>query len=155
MTQEQFKQEAQRLRPWLVGIARRYLGDTDEAEDTVQDVLLHLWQLVDELRSPLDALARVLTRNRAIDILRRRKPQVEITAIGHTAEEREDDERMEQMMRIIEELPPTQQTIIRLRHMEGMEMSQIATLTGMSEVAVRKALSRARQAILLKIKRKG
>jgi RNA polymerase sigma-70 factor (ECF subfamily) len=40
-----------------------------------------------------------------------------------------------------------QQTIVRLRHMEGMEMRQIAELTGSSEVAVRKALSRARKAI--------
>ena len=34
MTQEEFKEEAQRLRPRLMLTARRYLGD-DDAEDTV------------------------------------------------------------------------------------------------------------------------
>ena len=38
-------------------------------------------------------------------------------------------------------------TILRLRHLEGMEMNEIAVLTGSSEVAIRKALSRARQAV--------
>ena len=38
MTQEEFKEEAQRLRPRLMLTARRYLGD-DDAEDTVQDAL--------------------------------------------------------------------------------------------------------------------
>ena len=57
------------------------------------------------------------------------------------------DERYARVMQIIDTLPTLQQTIMRLRHVEGMEMSEIATLTGSSEVAVRKALSRARQAV--------
>lgn len=44
-------------------------------------------------------------------------------------------------------LPDKQQTVLQLRHMEGMGMADIAELTGSSEVAVRKALSRARQAV--------
>ncbi len=50
-------------------------------------------------------------------------------------------------MGIIESLPSLQQTILRLRHMEGMEMKDIAEIIGSSEVALRKALSRARQAV--------
>ena len=42
-----------------------------------------------------------------------------------------------------------QQTILRLRHIEGMEMSDIAEMTGSNEVALRKVLSRARQAVRL------
>ena len=58
MTQEEYKEEARRLRPALLLKARQYL-DEDDAEDTVQDVLLRLWQMVDELRMPIDALALV------------------------------------------------------------------------------------------------
>lgn len=50
-------------------------------------------------------------------------------------------------MKVIEALPDLQQTILRLRHMEGMDSKEIAELTGSTEVAVRKALSRARQAV--------
>lgn len=146
MTQEEFKEEAQRLRPRLMLTARRYLSD-DDAEDTVQDALLRLWQMVGELRQPLDALALRLTRNLCIDQVRRRKPTVMLTDSGGTDLADGDDERIERMMNVVSTLPDLQQTILRLRHLEGMEMNEIADLTGSSEVAVRKALSRARQAV--------
>ena len=145
MTQEEFKEEAQRLRPRLMLTARRYLGD-DDAEDTVQDALLRLWQMVGELRQPFDALALRLTRNLCIDKVRRRKPTVMLTDSSGT-DETDDDERIERMMAVVSTLPDLQQTILRLRHLEGMEMNEIADLTGSSEVAIRKALSRARQAV--------
>ena len=146
MTQEEFKEEAQRLRPRLMLTARRYLGD-DDAEDTVQDALLRLWQMVGELRQPFDALALRLTRNLCIDQLRRRKPTVMLSDSGGTDQADGDDERIERMMAVVSTLPDLQQTILRLRHLEGMEMNEIADLTGSSEVAIRKALSRARQAV--------
>ena len=146
MTQEEFKEEAQRLRPRLMLTARRYLGD-DDAEDTVQDALLRLWQMVGELRQPFDALALRLTRNLCIDQVRRRKPTVVLTDSGGTDQADGDDERIECMMAVVSTLPDLQQTILRLRHLEGMEMNEIADLTGSSEVAIRKALSRARQAV--------
>ena len=145
MTQEEFKEEAQRLRPRLMLTARRYLGD-DDAEDTVQDALLRLWQMVGELRQPFDALALRLTRNLCIDQVRRRKPTVMLTDSSGT-DETDDDERIERMMAVVSTLPDLQQTVLRLRHLEGMEMNEIADLTGSSEVAIRKALSRARQAV--------
>lgn len=144
MTQEQYKREARRLRPELLSTARRYL-DGDEAEDAVQDTLLRLWQMVDDLRCPVDAFAAVLTRNICIDRLRRRHVTVPLTDAG--PEEAPDDARIERMMAVVDTLPPLQQTILRLRHMEGMEMSDIADLIGTNEVALRKALSRARQTV--------
>ena len=157
MTQEEYKDEARRLRPRLLKTAQRYLHD-DDAEDTVQDVLLRLWQMVDELRMPIDALAMVLVRNYSVDRLRRMRPSQALSVhyeradetekgYGSATEGRESDERIERILTMIDALPTLQQTIIRLRHFEGMEMRQIAELTGSSEVAIRKTLSRARQAL--------
>ena len=146
MTQEEFKEEAQRLRPRLMLTARRYLGD-DDAEDTVQDALLRLWQMVGELRQPFDALALRLTRNLCIDKVRRKRPTLTLTDSGETDQAENDDERIERMMAVVSTLPDLQQTVLRLRHLEGMEMNEIADLTGSSEVAIRKALSRARQTV--------
>ena len=146
MTQEQFKDEARRLRPRLMELARRYLCD-DDAEDTVQDVLLRLWQMVGNLHQPLDALALRLTRNLCIDQLRRQRPSPILTAEQEQADDCDTDERIERVLTMIDALPTLQQTILRLRHIEGMEMREIAALTGSSEVAIRKALSRARQAL--------
>ena len=163
MTTETFKQEAQRLRPTLVGLALGILRDSDEAEDVVQDVLLRLWQMRDQLRMPIEPLAKVLTRNRCIDLIRRKKPSGELMpgqsppahSLSVAVFQEEDEarqERVERMMRVIETLPDLQQTILRLRHMEGMDSKEIAELTGSTEVAVRKALSRARQTVRDKFK---
>ena len=145
MTQEEFKDEVRRLRPRLVQTARRYLSD-DDAEDTVQDALLRLWQMVDQLHAPFDNLAIVLTRHLCIDHLRRQHPTLPQTDQSDDNDSG-DDERTERMMRIISTLPSLQQTVLRMRHIEGMEMREIASLTGSSEVAIRKTLSRARQTI--------
>ena len=134
------------MRPQLINQARRYLGDTDEAEDVVQDALLRLWQMREQLSSPLVRMAVVVTRNLAIDHLRRRRPRASLD--WAVAEEvPTTDERTERILAIVDMLPPLQQTILRLRHMEGMEMADIAELTGSTEVAVRKTLSRARKKV--------
>ena len=146
MTQEEYKEEVRRLRPQLLQTARRYLTE-DDAEDTVQDVLLRLWQMVDTLRMPIDALATVLVRNFCVDKLRRQRPSQTLTASYEQPDETETDERIERVLAMIDALPTLQQTILRLRHIEGMEMREIAELTGSSEVAIRKTLSRARQTL--------
>lgn len=151
MTHEEFKEEVRQLRAKLLHTARRYV-DEDDAEDVVQDVLLRLWQMVDELRLPIEGLAMVLTRNRCIDKMRRRRPLTEPSVLAYDGDDGDDgdDERIERMMSVIDTLPGLQQTILRLRHIDGMEMKDIAELIGSSEVALRKALSRARQTVRMK-----
>lgn len=146
MTVDEYKEEAARVRPQLLFMARRYMGDEEDAEDVVQDVLLKLWQIRDTLRQPMDGFATILVRNRCIDLIRRR-PERQAIRENMAEESHEADERIDRMMKIIDRLPTLQQTLIRLRHMENMEMKDMAALIGSNEVAVRKALSRARQAI--------
>lgn len=146
MTIEEYKDEVEHNRPRMLAIAQGYLKDDDEAEDVVQDVLLKLWQLLDSLRLPMGPLASVLVKNRCVDLIRRRQPMVEVPENVADCEPTHD-ERYMQVMQIIDTLPTLQQTVMRLRHIEGMEMREIAALTGSSEVAVRKTLSRARQTI--------
>lgn len=145
MTTEEFKGEAKTIRPQLFNLALRYLGDTNDAEDVVQDALLRLWQMHEQLHSPLERMALVVTRNLAIDYVRRRRPTETLELVE--VNESQEDSRIERVLRIIATLPPMQQTILRLRHMEGWEMADIAELIGSNEVAVRQSLSRARKAI--------
>ena len=151
MTPKEFKEVSIRFRPRLLQTAIRYLGDAEEAEDTVQDVLLHLWQISDQLKKKPDGLAMVLTRNFCVDKIRNRKTIIHGELPHDIIEEPVDEELLERTMNILKTLPFMQQTIIRLRHMEGMEMKDIAELTGSTEVAVRKTLSRARKAIAQKV----
>ena len=149
MTTDEFIKEAERIRPSLLLTAQRYL-EAEDAEDVAQDALLRLWNMCDELTPPMVSLARVVVRNLCLDKLRREKPLLRLDT--HETEDSPDEEvgqweRIERLMTLIEALPTMQQTILRLRHVEGMEYSEIARITGSSEEAVRKALSRARLAI--------
>lgn len=151
MTRSEYEIAMQRLRPALIAEANRYLGDADDAEDMVQDVMMRLWQMCSQLHNPVDGLARILVRNRCLDAIRRRKPREGIESlppvIGSGNNEKVEHERIEQMMKVVENLPDVPQTILRLRHMEGLEMKDIARLLQMEEATVRKALSRARQTV--------
>ena len=138
----------QRLRPQMKGLALHYLTDRDDAEDAVQDALIRLWQMHEQLQAPIDGLAKTLTRNICIDLLRRRHATLD-TILAAEAEQTEtaDHEQVERMMAAVDTLPQQQQTMLRLRHMQGMEMKDLAALMQMNEPALRKALSRARMAV--------
>jgi len=147
MTEEQYQEEVVTMRARLMMTARRYLTN-DEAEDTVQDVLLRLWQILPELHSPMEPLAHILVRNYSVDRLRRKRPTLQLSEAADATDSKTESERAERIMTIISRLPALQQTIFRLRHIEGMEMKDIAQLMGSTEAAVRKSLSRARQSII-------
>ena len=55
---------------------------------------------------------------------------------------------------MLDKLPPLQQTILRLRHIDGMEIGEIATLLHKEEAAVRQNLSRGRKTLRLWIIKK-
>lgn len=102
-----------------------------------------------DLHSPMAPLARVVTRNLCLDFLRRNPHVDDVALIGNTddTETAQRHEAVERMMDIVTELPVVQQTVLRLRHIEGREMADIANTLAMSEAAVRKALSRARMVV--------
>lgn len=149
MTPEEFQNEATSLRPDLLGEALRYVRRQDVAEDIAQDCLIRLWTMRGDLHSPMAPLARVVTRNLCLDFLRRNPHVDDVALIGNTddTETAQRHEAVERMMDIVTELPVVQQTVLRLRHIEGREMADIANTLAMSEAAVRKALSRARMAV--------
>lgn len=148
MDEAQYKDEAVRLRPAMMAVARRYLADSGEAEDVVQDALLRLWQLRGQVSPPVDMLLRVVVRNLAVDRLRRRHAQVSLDRVELADDATADDGRYVRVMRLMEALPSVQQVVMRMRHMEGMEYDDIARLIGSTPSAVRQMVSRARRTIL-------
>ena len=64
------------LAPWVLGLAFRILHDEDEAEEVVGDVFVKVWRHIhkhDPRRGPLVPWILSITRNRALDELRRRR----------------------------------------------------------------------------------
>ena len=144
------------MRPALLRMATHYTEDTDEAEDVVQETLLKLWFLRDRLSQyrNVEALALVITKHLCIN-RKRGKHLVTVsleeglTIIGEQSPERRlmDEERMQELLDMIATLPDLQQSILKMKHIEGMEVEEIARLTGSTPIAVRTNLSRARKKV--------
>lgn len=149
-------EKANEVRPRLLIIAQKIVGDDEEAEDIVQDALLRLWQLKSEDIRDAESMAKVITRNLSIDHVRRRHVMVDIDEGKLEIDEHaHDEEQIERIMNLINQLPTMQQTVIRLRHIDGLQMADIAKLTGTTEQAVRQSISRARRAILKNYNKQG
>lgn len=156
MELEAFKIQVGSLREQMLHQACQLTGDADDAEDVVQDVMLKLWyrrQELDNCRN-LRAFVFTLVRNAGIDFLRTRHtnaaslPDALNITDGHSPDgdlERKDE--MELMHRIICSLPSLQQTILRMKDIEGHETEEIAQITGCSPEAIRSNLSRARRRV--------
>jgi RNA polymerase sigma factor, sigma-70 family len=156
MKQEQFKNMVVPLRPKLLHYAKRIVENDDEAEDVVQEVFLKLWFMRDELDNynSIPALSMTMTKNLSINILRFRQKTradlLEATLIydspspHHKLEEKDE---VDKLMKIIDTLPNLQQSILRMKHIDGLETEEIAQLTGSTHEAIRVNLSRARKRV--------
>lgn len=153
MTLTDFEAMARRLRPAIVARSLSMTSDADLADDIAQDTLLRLWQLRDRLDTyrSVDALARVIARNLAVDALRSRGATVSIDALSVDVPDSEgadaqllDTEVRAEADTILASLAPAQQAVMRMRHTEGMEMDEIARALGTTPANVRVMLCRAR-----------
>ncbi|MFN0184633.1 MAG: RNA polymerase sigma factor [Aquabacterium sp.] len=78
----------------LLAIALRVLGDRSQAEDVLHEVMSALWaQRTPTLAAQPLSLAwlQVVTRNRAIDLQRRRRPEEPLQWVDASGEERAHD----------------------------------------------------------------
>jgi len=140
----------------LYRMAFRMMGNREEAEDMVQEAYVKLWKMRNELPSynSIEALAIRITRNLCLDGLRKRKTgleayksqevqKIEFDMNPHETLENKEDAEM--MHRLINTLPEPQRSLIHLRHIEGKEYDEIATMVNMNVNAIRVSISRARK----------
>ncbi len=137
----------------------RYLRDTVEAEDIVQDAMLKMWVLHDQLIGNAEAFASVLVRNLSLNRLRQLHRMQTLSEMDLLEMERLDadsrslqdtDEQVAQLMSLVEALPDRQKTILRLHDLEGMDYDEIAQVTGLSAASLRQTVSRARRLLRLR-----
>ena len=144
------------LRPKLYRFALAFTKRIDEAEDVVQEIGIKLWERRDELEAlhSVEAYAMSAVRNRCLDYARSPHNRMdEFAETYDTAHEQTPYQMVEQadmaafVRRLINRLPEQQQTVIRLRDIEGYELEEISKILGVNEGTVRTSLSRARQKI--------
>lgn len=142
----------EKARRHLLEKACSLLGNTEDAEDVLQDVFVKLWQQPQAL--PPKEMVSLLTtavRNQSIDELRRRRfrPAEFVEGIPDAVPDASDEQDIfPEVERIINAaLTPLQQDILRRHDMEGESYESIAETLHMQPTAVRMQLSRARKTI--------
>jgi RNA polymerase sigma-70 factor, ECF subfamily len=122
----------------VYAVALRVLQDTGAAEDVLQDIFMQLWRnpgAFDSSRGNMAAWLAVITRNRAIDSLRRRRPENDIADVVVSVEpdlasDAERSRAMEKVRSALEAMSKDQRSALEMAYFEGLTHSEIAEKTG-------------------------
>jgi RNA polymerase sigma-70 factor (ECF subfamily) len=122
----------------VYAVALRVLGDTSAAEDVLQEVFLQLWrtpQAYDASRGSLPAWLAVITRNRAIDLLRKRRPDIDIADVVVYCDPKifqsaEWSGALEKIRGSLSSMPAPQRNAMEMAFFEGLTHMEIAKKTG-------------------------
>ncbi|GAB3515757.1 RNA polymerase sigma factor [Emticicia fontis] len=142
----------------LFRVAKLFLKNTEEAEDTVQEIFLKLWDKRQQLEAynSVEALAVQMTKNLCLDKLKSHAynytstglETVEVSAKTYTPHEQAElADSNELLKKIIDDLPEIQKTILHLRDVEEYSFEEIEQITGQTINNIRVILSRARKSV--------
>ena len=144
----------------IYSVALRVLGDTGAAEDVLQEVFMQLWRnpaSFDAARGKLAPWLAVIARNRAIDLLRKRRPENDVDDIIVSVEpdlaaEAARSRAMEKVRAVLGEMPASQRSAVEMAYFQGMTHTEIAKKTGEPlgtiKTRIRTALLALRKAVM-------
>lgn len=123
----------------VYSVAMRVVGDATVAEDILQDVFMQVWlnpRAFDATRgNSMGAWFAAISRNRAIDSLRRRRTQTDIEGIVVSAEfdlasETERKRLAVTVRKILADMSEPQRTALEMSFFQGLTHTEIAARTG-------------------------
>lgn len=131
--------------------ALHYLGDSDMAEDVVQECFATLWEKLEAGLAVTNrrAYLYMTVRNRCLDQLRRKGMQTESLKPYDTYGIIDDDDAQERsqiearLWTAIDSLPEKCREVFLMSKRDGLKYEEIATELGISENTVRNQISKA------------
>ena len=148
-TRAEFEALIERYQAPLVRYAFRRLGQLQDAEDAVQEVLVRAYIQAGDGRRVSNALAYLyrMTANVCTDVLRRRKrarrfwAHAEVDPKAGTgrnvADEASRIEDLHRIERLVARLPRRQAEVVRLRVWDGLRFEEIAEVLGCPPATVK------------------
>ena len=153
MTTEEFKIQ---VLPWarkLYPMIRRILKCDAETQDSVQELMLKLWDKKDMLGKleNMDAYIIRMARNHCLDVMKRKKKVISgdderrrMLNIPDKETNFDHLEKFDHVKKVINNLPEKYKQVIQYRDIDGFEFVEIMELTGYEVPYIRVLLSRAR-----------
>lgn len=147
------------LKNVLYRLALRITMNREEAEDTVQDTLMKVWDKRDTWQDieSIEAFSLTICRNIALDKTKKSSrgeeslDQTDFKAKASnlaTPDERTEQKDMVRLVKdIVNGLPEKQRTCMQLRDFEGKSYKDIAVILHITEEQVKVNIYRARQAV--------
>lgn len=149
MTRKEYNSTVKAYSGRLYGFALKYLKNTEDADDIVQDAFEKLWKNRKKVEfQKAKSWLFTCAHNALINMIKKnnRMTYQETTVSNHVvdsyAHEFEMKEVVEKCMAI---LPPVQKSIILLRDLEGYNYKEIGEILSLSESQVKVYLFRARK----------
>ena len=136
----------------VFSVALRVLRDASAAEDVLQEIFLQIWRNPTSFiaaRGSLGGWLAVVARNRAIDLIRRRRPadsvdDVPLASPFNLADAAEHNVLLERVRSVVQTLPEEQRQALEMAFFEGRTHSEIASMTqaplGTVKTRIRSAL---------------
>ena len=149
-------------------VALRFVKDTMEAEDVVQEAFINAFSKLEHFKAEVSfgAWLKRIVINKCIDVLKSKKQRIveleayHLNVIEDNNEDDwtvEDDITVEDVKRAIEILPDKYKFVVLLYLIEGYDHKEIAEILNISEIASRTQLSRGKIKLqeLLTLKKDG
>jgi RNA polymerase sigma-70 factor (ECF subfamily) len=122
----------------VYSVALRVLRDPASAEDVLQEIFMQIWRNPDGFiatRGSLGGWLAVVSRNRSIDLLRRKRPTEQVDEMAlpssfNLADEAERNSMMEKARGVIHLLPAEQRKTLEMAFFDGLTHAEIAEMTG-------------------------
>lgn len=136
----------------MMGVCLRYSGDYEEAQDILQEGFIKVFDKLDTFngKGSFEGWIRRIFVNTALDAYRKNKQNrhtQDIDEVGYAISSSEDivsDMSAEDLLKILQKIPPGYQVVFNLYVIEGYSHKEIAEQLGISESTSKSQFSRAR-----------
>ncbi|MGZ3974599.1 MAG: RNA polymerase sigma factor, partial [Flavisolibacter sp.] len=140
-----------RFSPKMYGVCLRYAGNTEEAEDILQEGFIKIFNKINSYRGDgsFEGWIRRIFVNTAIEHFRKKTYLQPITETEENTVEGKylsvlDSLAEKDIVRLIQQLSPGYRTVFNMYVVEGYTHKQIADMLGISEGTSKSQLSRAK-----------
>lgn len=162
MNKIDFKLKVFSLSERLFPMVARMLGNNANAEDAIQEIMIKLWERRKQIgqHPNITGFVFLTARNYCIDLLKKKKPEIEDSALQFKILESENEhEQLEWkelniiIKKILKKLPEQQKEILMMRDIDGYEFTEIVAATQLNVEHIRVLLSRARKQVSIELEK--